>query len=269
MITWREHTGPLAALVATPDAPGNRRPVVLIHGFTQTGRSWMPIAERLVRRGHAVLLPDLPGHGRSASVVVGLPETGDLLAEVIDSTVGRPAACVGYSLGGRCALHLLAQHPDTVSRLALVGAHPGIDDANERAVRRLDDDALASRLEAEGIDAFLDHWLTVALFGGFVPDATEQGIRRANTVAGLAASLRSAGTGHQEPLWGALSRLDQPVLAMAGGRDAKFVALADRLVATMPHARSLIIDGAAHMAHLEQPDTVAVALEAFLDEPQP
>ena len=265
MTTWREHDGPLAALVATPDAPTALTPVVLIHGFTQTGRSWLPIANRLAGRGHAVVLPDLPGHGRSATVTAGLPEIGELLADLVDRTVGRPVACVGYSLGGRSALHLLVQHPDAVSRLALVGAHPGIDDANERAVRRLDDDVLASRLESEGIDAFLDHWLTVGLFGGFVPDATEQAIRRANTVPGLAASLRSAGTGHQEPLWRALSQLDVPVLAMAGSRDAKFVALAERLAATMPNVQTLVVEGAAHMAHLERPDIVATAIEDFLD----
>jgi 2-succinyl-6-hydroxy-2,4-cyclohexadiene-1-carboxylate synthase len=268
--TWREHDGPLAALVAEPDAPTPRQPtprqpVVMVHGFTQTGRSWLPIAERLVGRGHAVVLPDLPGHGRSATVTASLPATGDLLADLVDRTVGRPAACVGYSLGGRCALHLLVQHPDAISRLALVGAHPGLDDPNERAVRRLDDDALASRLEAEGIDAFLDHWLTVSLFGGFVPDATEQAIRRANTVTGLASSLRSAGTGNQESLWSQLALLPLPVLAMAGSRDTKFVALAQRLVATMPNAASLTIDGAAHMAHLERPDAVAAAIESFLD----
>jgi len=210
------------------------------------------------------VLPDLPGHGRSPADHATLPETADLLAALVEQTVGRPAAAVGYSLGGRCALHVATRHPGTLSRLALIGAHPGLLDPDERAVRRIDDEALAGRLEAEGVAAFLDHWLTVPLFGGFVPDEAEQTIRRGNTVAGLAASLRGSGTGTQEPLWDALSTLAIPLLAMAGERDTKFVTLAERLAGAVPDGRVVVVEGAAHMAHLERPDAVAAIVEEFV-----
>ena len=67
---------------------------------------------------------------------------------------------------------------------------------------------------------------------GHVPDAAN-GIdeRRRNTAAGLASSLRLAGTGTQEPLWDRLGELTLPVLVVVGGRDTKFTDLGRRLVA--------------------------------------
>ena len=81
--------------------------------------------------------------------------------------------------------------------------------------------------------------------------------RRRNTVAGLAASLRLAGTGTQADLWGRLGRLDVPVLVLAGERDAKFTALGRELAATIgENARFEAVADAGHAAHLEQPGGV-------------
>ena len=60
--------------------------------------------------------------------------------------------------------------------------------------------------------------------------------RRRNTAAGLAASLRLAGTGAQEPLWDRLRELAMPVLLVAGSLDAKFVGVAERMAAAIPDA---------------------------------
>jgi pimeloyl-ACP methyl ester carboxylesterase len=91
MAEWRALAGPLAARVA-----GRGRRLVFVHGFTQTGASWVPIAEHFVQRGHEVVVVDLPGHGGSATVRADLRRTADLLA-----TTAGPGAYVGYSLGGR------------------------------------------------------------------------------------------------------------------------------------------------------------------------
>ena len=56
--------------------------------------------------------------------------------------------------------------PTLVDGLVLVGATAGIDDAAERAARRAADEALADRLERDGVDAFLDEWLASPLFAG-------------------------------------------------------------------------------------------------------
>src|SRR5690606_19116726 len=119
--------------------------------------------------------------------------------------------------------------PDAVRGLVLVSATGGIDDDAERTARRRSDDALADRIEAIGVDAFLDEWLAQPLFATLDEAAAGREERRANTAAGLASSLRLAGSGTQMPLWDRLRTLDVPTLVVAGALDPKFVALGERL----------------------------------------
>ena len=136
----------------------------------------------------------------------------------------------------------------------LLGATAGIVDDGERAARRAADEALAADLERDGLEVFLERWLALPLFAGLSPDAAGVDDRRRNTAAGLAASLRLAGTGSQADLWGRLGRLDVPVLVLAGERDAKFAGIGRELAAAIgENARFEAVAGAGHAAHLEQP----------------
>ena len=234
--------------------------VVLVHGFTQTGRNWGPIGRRLAADYRLVML-DAPGHGRSQDAPMGLGDAADALADA-----GGRGVWVGYSMGGRYALHVALARPEVVERLVLVGATGGIDDAGERADRRRRDEALADRLVAVGLDQFLDEWLANPLFAGLRATPEDRLARTENTVAGLAASLRHAGTGTQEPLWDRLQQLSMPVLVVAGEQDEKFAALGRRLaLAIGSNARLALIPEAGHAAHLEQPAAFVQTLRAFLD----
>jgi len=251
---WRPLAGPLAAAVR---GAGPR--VVFVHGFTQTGRSWMPVAERIALRGHEVVVVDLPGHGDSGAVRADLRSTAELIA----ATAGT-ATYVGYSLGGRVALHLAAMYPHHVQRLALVGATAGIVDDAERAERRATDEQLAQRIGEIGVEAFLTAWTAQPLFAGLELDEADLADRLRNTAAGLASSLRLAGTGTQVPLWDSLQCLNMPVLAMAGEHDQKFAAIAERIAASVVDGSVERVIGAGHAAHLQQPAQVAARLELWL-----
>jgi len=240
---------------------GTGRRVVLVHGFTQTAEAWGPVAERLAARFQLVRV-DAPSHGRSTAVRAGLWEGAALLG-----AAGGPAAYVGYSMGGRLVLHLALTEPHRVERVVVLGATAGIDDPAERAARRSADDALAASLEADGLDAFLTRWLAQPLLAGLPDDAAALAARRANTVEGLASSLRLAGTGSVDPpLWDRLGELAMPVLVLAGEHDAKFAALGQRLAAAIgPNASFALVPGAGHAAHLERPDAFLALVEPFLD----
>ena len=260
-----QYTGlPAARVVATRSGPGGgpAGTVVLVHGFTQTGASWAPVLEHL--RHFDVVMPDLPGHGAAGRLQAGLWDTADRLRRL----VAGPATWVGYSLGGRTALHVALAHPEVVDRLVLISATPGIEDDGERRARREADRALALRVEADGIETFLGSWLSQPLFATLSPaQAGRAGRAAANTAAGLASSLRSAGTGSQGPLWdrlGELSARALPVLCVAGSLDAKYVAIAARMVGAIgPSATSLVVEGAGHACHLERPEQVGPALARF------
>lgn len=235
--------------------------LVFVHGFTQTGRSWIPIARHFADT-HEIVLVDAPGHGGSTSVRADLPHTADLLA-----AVGGRATYIGYSMGGRMVLHLALAHPEVVERLVLVSATGGIDDPVERAERRSGDESLARELERDGLDSFLDRWLSLPMFAGLAPDAADADDRRRNTVDGLASSLRLAGTGTQEPLWDAVRDITAPTLVMSGADDAKFTLLGDRLAEAIGATASRVtVPDAGHATHLERPVEMIAALDRFLVE---
>ena len=255
-----EHrTGPTLPTVTTESEPplaaecrgaGDR--FVLLHGFTQNSRCWGGFADDLAA-DHELLLIDAPGHGGSDTVIADLDGSARLVGEV-----GGRATYIGYSMGGRTALHLALDRPDLVEALVVIGATAGLDTAAERSERRRADEELADRVESIGVDAFIDEWLDQPLFSSLPESASSRAQRRANTATGLARSLRLCGTGTQRPLWSELDRLQMPVLVLAGEQDAKFVALGRRLASSIgPNAEFRIVPDSGHCAHLENPAATA------------
>ena len=224
-----------------------------MHGFTQTGASWDALVPRFEAAGLTVQTPNVPA---AADLWSAATELG--------RRCGR-GAWVGYSMGGRVALHLALSAPALVESLVLVGATAGIDDPVDRATRRERDEGLARFVEHRGVEAFLDHWLAQPLFAGLDPAAAGRATRLANPPALLAAHLRRLGTGTQPPLWPRLHELAMPVLIVAGERDLKFTALGRRLVQCIgANAELAVIGGAGHACHLERPGEFAAAVVPFL-----
>jgi 2-succinyl-6-hydroxy-2,4-cyclohexadiene-1-carboxylate synthase len=241
------------------EVAGSGPRLVLVHGFTQTGRSWGPVATDLAR-DHEVVRVDAPGHGHSASLAVDMVEGARLLGEV-----GGSGTYLGYSMGARLCLHLALTEPGRVRALVLLSGTAGIEDAAARAVRRGDDEALALELERVGVAEFVRCWLARPLFAGLDEGAAGLGARLENTVPGLAASLRLAGTGAQDSLWSRLSELAMPVLAVAGERDERFVATARAMAAAIgPNAQVAVVPGAGHAAHSEAPEAFLTLVRGFL-----
>lgn len=245
------------------ETAGTGPPLVLAHGFTQTGRLWGPCGASLVR-SHRLVRVDLPGHAGSSGVAADLVQGAELLVDAgVAATDGEPFDLLGYSLGGRFALHAALARPEQVRRLILIGTTPGITDEAARAERRARDEALADELTESGdLEGFVRRWLAAPMFAGLEdPDLAE---RLRNTATGLASSLRLAGTGTQRPLWDRLGEVAPPVLVLAGAEDARFVATGAALARTVPAGVLSLVPGAGHAAHLAQPALAARLVEAFL-----
>jgi 2-succinyl-6-hydroxy-2,4-cyclohexadiene-1-carboxylate synthase len=243
---------------------GTGPPLVLLHGFTQTGRLWGPFGERLAE-SRTLIAVDLPGHAGSDSVRADLPETAKLVADAVRAALashGGPDGGVdtydmlGYSLGARLALHVVTGTDLEVARLVVIGATGGIPDPAERDRRRSADEAIADQLEASGdVESFVDAWLGGPMFARLSSsDHAGRGERLRNSASGLASSLRLCGTGTQLPLWERLRTLSCPVLALAGADDTRFAALALRLARTVPLGVATLVPGGGHAVHLAQPE---------------
>ena len=235
--------------------------VVLLHGFAGTGRAWDPVAQRLDRERYTALAPDLRGHGdaRDARPISFAACVEDVLA----AAPARFVLC-GYSMGGRIALHVALAAPARVERLVLAATTAGIDDAAARAARRDDDERLAAFADTASIEQFADRWAAQPVFAGTPPDAAriwrEDLVR--NDPRALAAALRGIGSGAMEPLWDRLGELAMPATVLVGARDAKFVALGERLAAALPAGELVLVPGAGHGLPREAPQAIVAALGA-------
>jgi 2-succinyl-6-hydroxy-2,4-cyclohexadiene-1-carboxylate synthase len=229
--------------------------LVLLHGFTNTGASWDQVVAALPER-YRPLAPDLRGHG-TASAVRPVSLAG-VIAD-LSALATEPFTLVGYSMGGRLALHVALALLARVRRLVLIGASPGLADPGERETRRAGDERLADEVERMTIAAFADRWAQTPVLAGQPPAvrAAVHADRLRNTPAGLAAALRGLGTGALPSLWQRLGEVEAPVDLVAGERDAKFQGIAAQMAAGLPRARVVVVPGAGHAVHLEAPAAVA------------
>jgi pimeloyl-ACP methyl ester carboxylesterase len=110
---------------------GHGSPMVCLHGFTDTWRSWELVLPALEAE-HDVLAPTLPGHagGPALDGRVDADAIADLLEEAMDSAGFATAHLVGNSLGGYLALRLAARgRAESVVALAPAGGWAEGDDS--------------------------------------------------------------------------------------------------------------------------------------------
>jgi 2-succinyl-6-hydroxy-2,4-cyclohexadiene-1-carboxylate synthase len=249
------------------DVRGSGPPLIVLHGFTQTGRLWGHFGERLAE-SHTLVAVDLPGHGDSGSVRADLPTTAGLVAEAVRSeTGGEACSLLGYSLGARVGLHVALGADLPLRGVVFIGVTGGIEDTGERARRRQSDDKMADDLETSGdVEHFIDAWLRGPMFERLdAGDAAQRSERLRNGASGLASSLRLCGTGTQEPVWDLLPTLAVPVLAMAGTDDTRFAAHALRMTRLVPQGVASLVPGGGHAVHLAQPEQTSRIVRHWLD----
>ncbi|MBI4267121.1 MAG: 2-succinyl-6-hydroxy-2,4-cyclohexadiene-1-carboxylate synthase [Chloroflexi bacterium] len=246
--------------------------VVALHGFTGDASSWDSFS-RAARHEYSVVSVDLPGHGASDAPVnpalYRAPHTVRELAELLDRLHLERVHWLGYSMGARIALAAAIRLGERTSSLVLESASPGLRAVEERQARMRNDEALANRIEKEGVEAFVDYWESLPLWASQarLPRAVRERLRTQrlkNSPAGLANSLRGTGTGAQPSLHDRLGELRVPVLLIAGEEDVKFSAAAREMHRAVPGSRLCIVPGSGHTVHLEQPDTFNRAVLDFL-----
>ena len=249
-----------------------RAAVLILHGFTGSAESMACVSEPLSEDYFVVRL-ELVGHGESDAPDDVSCYAMDACVQQVLGTVdalglGRPHL-IGYSMGGRTALSAAVTRPECFASLTLVGATAGISDATARKERIAADEALARRIEDEGLEAFVDHWMAIPLFAsqerlGAVALSRARAERMRNRPRGLAHSLRGMGAGAQTPIFDRLGDYKGPIQLVVGEEDAKFQGIAAILEAGCVDARTAILSEAGHAAHLEQPEAFAVLVRDFL-----
>lgn len=254
---------------------GKGSPLLLLHGFTGSRRNWDPVRPYLEGQVQALAV-DLPGHGESpAAETPGRPgflQALQALEHTLDAAGQETVDVLGYSQGARLALGFALHFPHRVRRLILESGTPGLRRRRERAVRRAQDERLAQKIVAGGLEGFVAEWEALPLFSGLrrLPSETQDWLRErrlSNRAAGLASALRSLGLGAQPDFWPQLVTLRLPTLVLAGSEDRKFAAVARKMAVDLPSGYSRVFEGAGHTPHLEVTDAWAEEVCSFLKTP--
>ena len=254
------------------EVAGQGPPVVALHGFTGSVATWKPLAGAIGGE-HTVVMVDLLGHGASSRPNdprrYSMEHCIQDLLGVLDALQLPTASWLGYSMGGRIALGLALTAPERCRALLLESASPGIQDPLERSRRVDTDEALARRIEAEGVAVFVDYWQSLPLFASQarLPARIREGLRAQrlrNDPTGLANSLRGMSTGAQPAFHDRLPELEMPACFIAGEEDPRYREMAEAMAATVPHGRAVRVPEAGHAVHLEQPAEFQRTVLGFL-----
>jgi 2-succinyl-6-hydroxy-2,4-cyclohexadiene-1-carboxylate synthase len=192
-----------------------------------------------------------------------LSEVGAVLAGQIRRIDPDPVL-VGYSMGGRLALHALLAEPKMWKAAVIVSAHPGLADEIERAERRLKDAEWSAMALKGAWSEFLEKWESQGVLegAGDMPDRRVLKDRRAS----VARSFIDWSLGAQEDLSQQLDRIECPVLWVTGERDVKFTELAKAAVSRIPHADHHVVSESGHRVPWERPEAFVALCRKFLEE---
>ncbi|KKM10088.1 hypothetical protein SY88_15720 [Clostridiales bacterium PH28_bin88] len=231
--------------------PGHGKTVIFVHGATGSSARW---ANQLAALGkdHYTIALDLPGHGASG----GRPcEQVFLYREWVKQTVDalglKEIVLAGHSMGGAIVLDFALSYPSYLQGLMLVstGARLRVDPA---------------RLESYSKGEYREEWARLSFSPADPHHLVERGVREALAVdpavryADFLACDRFDVTGQ-------LNKISVPALVICGQDDvATPVKFSRYLAENVPRARLVLMDAAAHMVMLEQPDAVNAAIKDYL-----
>lgn len=197
--------------------------ITCLHGFLGSPRDW----DFLRDAGFDIDTPPLDG----------IPPRGDVL--------------LGYSLGGRLALHALLAGA-RYERAILVSTGLGVEGESSRIARRASDEAWARRFESEDWSSVIKAWNTQPVLAG-------PALSRSRGVYDSRA-LREWSSAVLPPVASRLHEMTIPTLWIAGARDAKYVEEAERAASLAREARVAIIEDAGHRVPWERREEFIAAL---------
>jgi 2-succinyl-6-hydroxy-2,4-cyclohexadiene-1-carboxylate synthase len=205
-----------------------------LHGFLGSPQDWVDFP--------------LPNLHRCDLYANGKPEQKfGLLEWAMHFNLGvlkQKGILMGYSLGGRLALHAVLDAPDLWRAAIIISAHPGLSSDVERQQRKREDEGWAERFLNEPWEDLMKGWNARTVFGGksHASQRLEHNYDRIN----LANTLRYWSLSQQNDLLPEIKKLDIPILWVAGELDSRYAAVASRLTLRHPQSKIWIAPASGH-----------------------
>lgn len=255
---------------------GSGKPVILIHGWPLSGRSWEKQVPALVEAGYRVITYDRRGFGQSSQPWNGYDYdtfAADLYQLILYLGL-RDVNLVGFSMGGgEVARYIGTYGTQRVSKAVLAGAVPpylykskdnpdgGLDDA---AIKGFQDGVLTDRL------AFLDDFTTNFFAAGGRTDLVSEPFRLYNRdIAAFASpkgTLDCIAAFSYTDFRGDLAKFNVPTLILHGDSDAIVPVEVSGLRAhqQIPGSQLVVVKGGPHGFNVTHAEEFNAALVKFL-----
>ena len=254
---------------------GSGSPVVLIHGWPLSGRSWEAQVPALVQAGHRVIAIDRRGFGQSSQPWSGydydtFTSDLDVLLKALDL---RGATLVGFSMGGgEVARYVASRGTDRIARAVFAGAVPPyLYKAQDNPEGGLDDKTIKSFMDAVRIDrmAFLEQF-THNFFSSngklIVSQEQRQYARDIAAFASPKGTLDCIAAFSRTDFRPDLKKFKLPTLVIHGDSDAivPFQVSGERTAKAIAGAKVHLVKGGPHGFNLSHADEFNRALIEFL-----
>lgn len=243
---------PVVDLNHVLEGPEDAPVLVLSHSLGATLGMWDDQAS-VLRERFRLLRYDQRGHGDSP-VPSGPYKIEDLGLDVqalLDRLEIEHASFCGLSIGGLVGMWLASEAPGRVERLVLCCTAPRFDSDFY--------DARAHKVRAEGVgsiaDAVLERWFTPE-FRAARPETVEwaESMLRSTPAEGYAGCCEVL---RDTDMRSRLGEIQATTLVVAGAEDpATTVDQAEEIHDSIQGARLVVVEGAAHLANIEQPEGV-------------
>lgn len=248
------------------EAGSGTPPLVLLHGFPLNSQMWEPQLDAL-SAATRVITPDLRGFGASSAAPTpySMSLLADDVAELLDSLELPRAIIGGLSMGGYVTFEFYRRHAVRVAALILADTRPDADTPEGRANRA----KMADLVVKDGSRAISDEMLPRLL-----ASATVRG--RPGIVGKLRAMMEAAtpdsvgaalmAMANRADSRDLLTKIARPVLVIVGAEDTLTPATeVSQWARHVSGVRFEVIERAAHVPNLEQPQTFNTLVGSFIE----
>ncbi len=245
-------------------------PLLFLHGFTGSSKSWNELINKLNAPSIAV---DCPGHGNNLIKDLSKPYTfKDWQKEFnlfINQNNWDNINLCGYSMGGRLAISYASKFPEKIKSLILISSNAGILDKNNQKERIETDYKLSTKI-INNYQKFLNEWEKLEFFSKQLvrnPNTfkLQQRIRKSQIPQQLAFILKNLGTGRMPNYQDKISEFNFPVLIICGEEDEKYYEISKKLNKYIPKSDLIVVPNSGHAPHIDQPEKVAKLIQNYIE----
>jgi pimeloyl-ACP methyl ester carboxylesterase len=258
----------MGSMLAFDDTGGDGKLVVLLPGAGDLRSEYRFLVEPIASRGYRVVSADLPGHGDSpTSHEYTVPSTAGAIVELIDSLGSEPSIVVGASFAPPCAVWAGTDHPELIDGVVLISPHLEADRSLKGWLQRVSIQGLLSGPWAGSV------WsrLYAGWYQSSPPSDLAAEIAKLKQMMSNPArrkAVRESLVADRDGIAERLESLHKPTLTIFGSQDDHFAdpTAQAALIAGTLGGDHLVVNGAGHYPHVEQPEVVAGAILSFLEE---